>query len=112
MFKKKVSIPQDVEQPETEVQDDANVTAMEDVDMISELGNIPELQDAPDGSRHTVELVVEKRQDGFNLASLQYQGEEKTVDRNEYFKKSPEEQASIDEAQVMGRKPMGVNRAA
>jgi hypothetical protein len=84
---------------------------MEDVDMIAELSNIPELQDAPDGSRHTIELVVEKKQDGLNLVSLQYQGEEKAVGRNEYFKKSPEEQASIDEAQVMGRKPMGGNRA-
>jgi hypothetical protein len=103
-------LPREVN-PDAEVQDDANVIAMEDVDMISELGNISELQDAPDGSRHTVELVVEKKQDGFNLVSTNYTGSKEDVSRDEYFSKTPEEQAAIDEKQVMGRKPMGGNRA-
>ena len=118
MFKKRAGLPEGMNAepggiiPDAEVKDNENVTAMEDVDMVSELGSIPELQDAQDGTRHTVELVVEKRQDGLNLVSIKYAGAEENVSRDEYFDKTPEEQAAIDEKQVMGRKPMGGNRAA
>jgi len=103
---KQAGQPQDAE-----IQDQsANVTPMEDMtieDIIGELSNLPELQDAADGTKHAVGLVVEKKQDGFNLVSVEYQGEEKQIDKQAYLAKTPDERATIDQKQVMSRPPKG-----